>query len=270
MGEYISIMNKKIAIYLGVVLMLFSSLSAKEITTNQDAVLATGMEMSNIRKMLEVYISIGNNITYRNPTEVLQKRIAGYENLLVTLESNFQNNTILTSVQQSKKAWKPVKKALVTALDKNVNKEEMKKTAVFIHGNIRAMIAELSFMKQYFLTKLTSKDKESLNASIEIAASARRLSAHYMMRMWKLDDTTIQEHWIKGLKIYADSLQVLEQSFFKNDMKFHKLLKECIKYHKYLTRMGKKERFSPALVTKKTTIVFENANKMTHIILSNK
>ncbi len=244
-----------------------SEVHAVGIKNDKDAILALGMEMSNVRKMLEAYILIGNNVAYRDPSEKLKKRIAGYEELLNNLENDFQDIAVQESIKKSRVAWKPVKNALDTTLQE-ANEASMKESAIFIHGNIRSVIRELSNMKKYFLNKTDMGNKESLNAAIEIGASARRLSAHYMMKMWKLDDPTIEQHWNKGLKIYKDSLEILMQSPFYEDPKFKKILQKCSKSHVYFTKIGKKSRFSPALINKRTTIVFEDAKTMTQMILS--
>lgn len=225
------------------------------------------MEMSNVRNMLKAYILIGMDSDYRNPIQTLKNDILGYEALLETLGTHYTDDPVIQkSIIHSKSAWTHVENALQTALE-NADIEKMKQVTVFIHGNIRSVIKELAFMKKHLLEKSSIKDKEALDASIEIAASARRLSAHYMMSMWDIQDPTIEEHWEKGMEKYAKGLEVLKDSSYVKDPKFMGLLKSCQKYHIYFTKMWKKPKKFAALIDKKTNIVFKDAKEMTKLIL---
>ena len=258
---------KKILLSL-VLLLYFNPLHAIEIKNDNDAILKLGMEMSNMRNMLEAYILIGIKLEYKNPTQKLKDGIAHYEDLLHALQSNYTNDkAIQKSIDTSLQAWKIVHKAIVLALDKKNSLKKMKDGAIFIHGNIRTVIKEMARMKKILLDKFTIKDKDALNASIEIAASSRRLSAHYMMALWHLDDPTIKKHWEKGLKIYEDSLNILKNSSYVENKEFLGLLNSCRKYHRYFVRMGNKRKIYSILIDKKSNIVFHKAKRMTDIIL---
>lgn len=252
------------------IVLIFSTVNiqAVEVKNSVEAVLSLGGQMSNVRKMLETYALIGTKVAYRAPNERLKASILEYESILDALEKNFKDSEIQQSVQKSRVAWKPVKEALLTALT-NTDEVSMKKNALFIHGNIRSVIKELASMKTYLLEKANVKGIDNLNATIEIGASARRLSAHYMMKMWELDDPTIQKHWDKGIKIYGDSLKVLQASSFAKNPEFKILLDECNKNYRYFIMVSKfKNRYVPVLVHEKAKLVFDNANKMTEIVLS--
>lgn len=258
---------KKILLSLAL-LIYINPLHALEIKNDNDAILKLGMEMSNMRNMLEAYILIGIKVDYKNPTKKLKDGIVHYEDLLVLLQSKYQNNNAMQhSIDTSLQAWKIVRKAMVLALDKKNSLKKMKDGAIFIHGNIRTVIKEMARMKKILLDKSTIKDKDVLNASIEIAASSRRLSAHYMMALWHLDDPTIKKHWDKGLKIYGDSLNILRHSSYVENKEFLRLLNSCQKYHRYFTRMGNKRKIYSILIDKKSNIVFHKAKRMTDIIL---
>jgi len=251
-------------------LIYYTPINALEIKNDNDAILKLGMEMSNMRNMLEAYILIGIKLKYKDPTKKLKNGIEHYEDLLFSLQGKYSNDAeIQKSIKISLKAWKIVKSAMVLALGKT-NLEDMKKGAIFIHGNIRTVIKQMEHMKKYLLSQSDFQEREALNASIEIAASARRLSAHYMMELWKLDDPTIKKHWNKGLKIYGDSLQILKKSSYTNNKNFMKLLNGCSKYHRYFTKMGEKPKIFSILIDKKSNIAFQYAKQMTEIILSTK
>jgi len=258
---------QKIYIAIIVFSLNYTYTHAMEINNDKESILALGMEMSNMRDMLEAYIMVGAKVEYKNPTQKLQDGILHYEDLLLSIQKKYPDDTqIQASVTASLKAWKHVKKAMLLALN-NETLEKMKKGAIFIHGNIRTVIKELAKMKQHFLDQSNINNKDALNASMEIAASSRRLSAHYMMDLWHLDDPTIQAHWNKGLKIYGDSIKVLKNSSYMNDKKFSRLLKQCISYHRYFTKMGNKQKIYSILIDKKADIAFRKAKEMTEIIL---
>jgi hypothetical protein len=259
----------KILFFLILILSL-NTVQAVEIQDDSDTILKLGMEMSNMRNMLEAYILIGIKLDYKNPTKKLKNGITHYENLLMALHAKYKDDAdIQKSIASSFKAWKIVRKAMVLALNNATSLEKMKEGAIFIHGNIRTVIKEMARMKKILLNKSDIKDKEALDASIEIAASARRLSAHYMMALWKLDDPTIQKHWNKGLKIYGDSLEVLRQSHYMHNNKFRVLFNSCSKYHRYFKKMGEKRKIFSILIDKKSNIAFKKAKEMTTIILQN-
>ncbi len=258
---------KKILLSL-VLLVYLTPLHAIEIKNDNDAILKLGMEMSNMRNMLEAYILIGIKLEYKNPTKKLKDGITHYEDLLHALQSKYKNDKAMqNSIDTSFHAWKIVRKAMVLALDKKNSLKKMKDGAIFIHGNIRTVIKEMARMKKILLDKSTIQDKDVLNASIEIAASSRRLSAHYMMALWHLDDPTIKKHWDKGLKIYGDSLNILRHSAYVENKEFLDLLSSCRKYHRYFVRMWDKPKIFSILIDKKADIVFHKAKRMTDIIL---
>jgi len=253
-----------------ILLLVQSTTNAVTLNNDRDTILELGMEMSDMRNMLEAYILIGAKVDYKNPTQKLKDGMVHYEELLRVIKVKYPLNTeIQESISTSLNAWKIVKSAMELALG-NANLEALKKGAIFIHDNIRTVIKEMAHMKKILLDTSRLKNKEALNASIEIAASARRLSAHYMMDLWHLNDPTIQKHWNKGLKIYADSLEILKTSPFVNNHQFNVLLKNSIKLHKYFTRMGEKSKIFSILIDKKANIAFNEAKEMTNIILQSK
>ena len=231
------------------------------------SILNLGKEMSNMRDLLGIYTSIGVGIKYKKPKNRLLNGIKEYEDILENIKSKHSDKSIQNSITKSKKAWKPVKKALMTA-NRESSREEMRKEALFIHANIRSVIKELASMKAYLLSKIDAKYGAELNAAIEIGASANRLSAHYMMKMWKLDDPTIEKHWNNGVKIYTDSIKILKKSEFYNNQKFKKELDKTEKILKYFVMLAHLDSFAaPALVTMKSSKSLKNAQMMTMIIL---
>ena len=251
------------------VLMSSTVIQAGKIGIIEKNALKLGGQMSNVRLMLETYAMIGIGIPYSKPEELLKKSMAEYESVLNSLEKEFKDEAIQSSIKRSRAAWKPVKEALLTA-STSKDKELLKKEAQFVHDNIRSVIKELASSKKYLLQKAKLKNGDVLNASIEIGASARRLSSHYMMRLWKLPDPTIEKHWKNGLKIYNDSINTLKKSSFASDPSFKKYLDSTSRELRYFNMLDSmKSGHVPTLVHKKAEKVYREANEMSRIILSN-
>ena len=260
--------NKRFFLTVFLSIFLFGSLlNASQMDDKTKSILNLGKEMSNMRDLLGIYTSIGIGIKYKKPKDRLLNGIKEYEDVLENIKSKHSDKPIQDSIIKSKKAWKPVKKALMTA-NTTTSRDKMRKEALFIHANIRSVIKELASMKAYLLSKIDAKYGAELNSAIEIGASANRLSAHYMMKMWKLDDPTIEKHWNNGVKIYTDSIKILKKSEFYNNVEFKKELDKTEKILRYFVMLVQLDSFAaPALVTMKSNKSLKNAQMMTEIIL---
>lgn len=244
-----------------------STLGAAEVKNSIDAILSLGEQMSNVRKMLETYSLIATEVSYKSPSERLKMSMNEYEALIASMEKNFKDKEIQESVTKSKEAWKPVKEALLTALENN-DAKRLEKEGLFIHGNIRSVIKELGNMKKFLIAKEKIGDIEILNASIEISASARRLSAHYMMKMWGIPDPTIEEHWNEGIKIYTTSIKTLKESKYYKNAELKKLLDESEKQLNYFSTLWMfSDKFVPVIVQERADSAYKDANDMSRIIL---
>ncbi len=258
--------NKVKSVALATMLSL-STLNAGGEQNSINAILDLGKQMSNMRNMLESYALIATKVSYKSPDKRLQQGIAEYESTIDRMDKNFKDEEISNDVKISREAWQPVKTALLTALKDN-NADRLKEEGLYIHGNIRTVIKEMETMKKYLLEKEKIKNGAELNAAIEIAASSQRLSAHYMMKMWDLDDPTIQKHWDKGAKIYADSIKLLKASSYYKDPEFKKLLDNTeTQLNYFLTVVMFDGKFVPVLVHDKAQKAYKSANKMAEIIL---
>lgn len=247
-------------------LLLSSQVFSFEIKHDTDMIKAMGYGMSKMRNMLETYAMVGMGISYKNPKKRLFETIYAYEEIIDTLQKNYQDAKIQESVSRSKKAWIPLKKAF-ECINRG-NTEQMKKDALFAHANIRAVIKEMALVKKYLVEKSPLPDIKALNAAIEIATSSQRLSAHYMMRLWELDDPTIQKHWDKGLAIYRSSVVFLKHSVYYRENKiFKKALDDCEKTLVFYNFAFAQKTGIGSLVDKKSNRVFLNANTLIKIII---
>ena len=263
-------MNKKINFITLVTILSFTLINAQasELKKSLNTVFAIGGQMTNMRHLLETYALIATNVSYKAPEKRLLKGILEYEGTIDSIEKEYKDKEIVASIKAGKKAWKPVKEALLTSI-KNNDADRMMKEGLFIHANIRSVIKELAKMKKYLLDRDKPKYKDEINAVIEIDASSQRLSAHYMMKMWGLDDPTIQEHWNKGVKIYKDSIKTLKTSHYYKKPKFKKLLDTTERHLKYFTMVVTfEDKFVPVLVQEKAEKVCKTAEVMGEIVIN--
>ena len=245
----------------------FINIQASELKKSLNTVLELGSQMTNMRHLLETYALLATNVSYKAPEKRMLKGILEYEGTIDAIEKEYKDKEIIASIKASRKAWKPVKEALLTAL-KNQDAKKMMDEGLFIHANIRSVIKELSNMKKYLLERDKPKDKDEINAVIEIDASSQRLSAHYMMKMWGLPDPTIQEHWDNGVRIYKESIKVLKASHYYKEPKFKKLLDITEKHLKYFMMVSTfEDKFMPVVVQEKADKVCKSADKMGEIVL---
>jgi len=255
--------------------LLFSlqSLSALEIKTPLVAVQALGHEMSEMRHMLETFAMIGTGVSFKLPKKQLKISVKLYEDVIAGMEKGFTDDAIKQQIAIGRKGWAPVKQALEESLQEKPDPKVMKKGAIFIHGNIRTVIKAMEAMKAYMLSKAKFKAINELNAAIEIDASARRLSAHYAMQMWDLPDPTIEKHWQKGVKIYTESLVLLDKSSFAADPAFAaylKVVRRMLTSFLMMHDMAQNKRFTPALIQVRAARASEVAMQMAKMILGNK
>jgi|GEM_PF-1354990 len=259
----------KIRILIAVLILSFTNIQASEVKKSLNTIVEIGEEMTNMRHLLEMYALIATDVSYEAPEKKLLKGILEYEGTIDAIEKGYKDKEIIDSIKASREAWKPVKKALLTAM-KDHSAKRMMKEGLFIHANIRSVIKELAKMKRYLLDKDKHKlkDREEINAVLEIDASSQRLSAHYMMKMWGLDDPTIQEHWDRGIQIYTKSVKVLKASHYYKEPKFKKLLDLTEKNLKYFEIvMTFDDKFVPVIVQQKADDVCKAADKMADIVV---
>ncbi len=241
-----------------------------EIKNDADAIRLMGAQMSNMRHMLEIYSLIGTGVTYKDPQKRLKETISNYEETIKRVEEKYKSDKFIRkSISRSKKAWVPLKEKLDKALSGKESQEKMKKGAMFVHDNMRHVIKEMEDMKGHFVEKSGTKNLKELNAALEIAASARRFSAHYMMKMWEIPDPTIEKHWNEGAKIFKTSLDTLSHSHFAKHPEFKKQLDIAKNSFSFLMTVSKfKDKYMPVAVQDKADKAYKAGINMAKYILT--
>ena len=239
------------------------------IQNDTDAVRAMGAQMSHMRHMLEIYSLIGTGVTYKDPQKRLKMMIWDYEETIKTVGKKYKNDKyVQESIAKSKKAWEPLKKEMSKVLGGKETPEEVEKGAMFVHDNIRSVIREMENMKHHFVEISGTKNIKELDSALEVAASARRLSAHYMMKMWGLPDPTIEKHWNKGAEIFRKSLETLSKSEFAKIPEFKKELDTAQKSFNFLMTVSKfKNKYVPVAVQDKADKAYKAGMNMAKYIL---
>jgi len=241
------------------------------IQNDRDAIRAMGAQMSHMRHLLEIYSLIGSGVSYKNPKKRLEVMIWDYEKTIEVIKKRYKNDKFIqNSLKKAQKAWIPLKKEFEEVLgDDKPHQEMIRKDAIFIHNNIRDVIKEMEAIKNHLVKISKNRDNEILNAAIEVSASARRLSSHYMMKMWRLPDPTIEKHWDRGAEIFKKSLETLEKSKFMKNPEFAKELAKAKKAYKYiLTIYSFKGKYMPVAIQDKANIAYKAGMNMVKIILN--
>jgi len=231
-----------------------------DIKSDRDAVIYLGEELSNIRGMLEIYAQIAGGVTYKMPKERLSLSLSRLDELLEKVESRYSNSpTIKETIKSTRGYWAPVKEVLEGAVASSIKRENMVAETLFVHNNIRKTIKGISAMKADVIAHSKIPHVKEINALLEIGASARRVSSHYMMKMIKVEDPTIKKHYENGIKIYKDSLQLLRNSKAVTQNNISSILDYFGKSLFYFEQIWNMQRFTPSLVVKKSNQVFEKS-----------
>jgi hypothetical protein len=263
----------KRVVAIGVGIAIFGScLGAVEIKDDKDAIVVVGKEMSNVRYMLEVFGLIGTNVEYKAPKDRLKKSMDEFENSINSLIKKYPNTQISVKLKASLTAWKSVKKDLIEAFTK-ASQKNLKQKALDIHSRIRDVIKNLEEAKDLIIKKSKLQNIKELNSAIDISTSIRRVTSHYIMKMWQLKDSTIKEHWDEGLNIYRESLQALESSKFNKDDNFKSLLNQIKSEYEFflmLKKMSRDDKYTPALIQEHSKKANDANSKIIEKILSSK
>ena len=260
-------MKRILWIFLSSIILLNAQAVRIEIKSDKDGIIYLGGELSNIRGMLETYAQIVDHISYKHPKEKLHKSLDQLDTLLSQLDVTYDSDSVIR--EHTKKArdfWAPVKKILLGAFDGSVDTNTLRSKTITIHNNIRNTIKSISAMKAHIIQTSKIKHSAEINAALEIGASARRMSAHYMMRLLNIDDPTIEAHYKNGLKIYEESLVILHASTFAKDPVCAKSLTLFERKLLYFKQIWEMEVMTPALVIKRGNTVFEKATELARYI----
>jgi len=241
---------------------------ATELNSDKEIYISISEELSEIREMIELYVAIGEGLTYRNPRERLMLVVKKCNMLIKNLRQHYQSTEISLLIDTCEASWKEIRSHVESALT-FTDMEKMHSEILYIHANLFKLKKTLLDIKKVLQPQMNKKVKKLLMASTVIGSAARTLSAHYYMEMWKLDDPTISNHWKKAVKKYEASLKTLRSSEFSKDERFKKLfigVERDLLFFKVLWEF-KQGSHTPSLISKKSKHAHHNALEMEKIIL---
>ncbi len=234
--------------------------------TNLKSVLSIGEQMSSLIDMLEIYSLIGLGVTYDTPVKKLKNSITAYDMMLINLSSTYRDETMQKSIEKTRLSWRKIRRALYGVLVLT-DRRTMKLNAVYINEKLRIAIRELNEMKDYLLKSSGIKNKNILDAAILMGVSSKRLSSNYMMKVWGVEDPSIDKYWKKNMETFSRSLEYLKESSFTKDKEFGKYLKTSLREFRYFSVVYTLQHKVPALVNRKAAIVTHSADNMIKTIL---
>jgi len=254
-----------------IALLMSVQLHATKLDNDIDAVISLGEQISSIRSMLGDYIIIGTKIKFKNPSERLKASIEKYDATLELLNKKYSSDAYIQKIlKESQVTWKPIKDKLLQAT--TIDKETMRKEAQFVHDNIRNIIISMEKIQEHLLKNISSVNSIELKSAIDISTASHLLSAHYMMKMWKLSDPTIITHWDRGIATYQKSIDTLKKSSHYKNVEFKGWLDETESIVEYLIMSFSmiETNASPSIVFNKCETVYEVSNKMVQKIVTTK
>lgn len=235
--------------------------------TKLKSVLSIGEQMSSLIDMLEIYSLIGLGVTYGAPVKKLKNSITAYDMMLINLSSTYKEKTMQKSIEKTRLSWRKIRRALYGVLVLT-DRKTMKLNAVYINEKLRIAIKELNEMKDHLLKSAGIKNKKILDAAILMGVSSKRLSSNYMMKVWGVEDPSIDQYWEENMKTFSHSLKYLEESSFVKDEEFKQYLKTSLREFGYFSVVYTLQHKVPALVNRKAAIVTRSAGSMIKTILS--
>jgi hypothetical protein len=244
--------------------------NSTEMKNDRDTILVLGEELSRLDNMLEVFAMIGTDVEYKAPKKRLKDSMEKYESEIKALQGKYPDGEIADILKKALKHWNHVKKDLGDAFKGDTAKEQMKKDAIDVHREIGEMIEDMEKIKDIVVKASKLSNIKELNAMMGITSSSKGISAHYLMKMWDLNDESIGKHLDKEFKIYGESLSLLDNSEFAKDKEFAPLLEEIKKEYKFsamLIKMTENGKYTPALMQEHTDKATDAALKMIKIIL---
>ncbi len=231
------------------------------------AVLSIGQELAGIRSALGLYCMAGMKVKYKDPHKRIAALAAHYEKTLQGIKKDFADPEIQKKIASSESAWAKLKPKMLSAKSQP---DILKNNALFIHGHIRSVLKGLEEIKEILLSKADSVNASYINAAIEVGASSKRLSSHYMMKLWKLDDSTIDKHWKSGVKRYKDGIELLKNSPFAKKAAFREKIAFCEKELAFFEMMYQMGKGVPTIIDSKSNRILKASQEMANAILNTK
>ena len=243
--------------YLLIFTMVTGSLSAIEIKGAHHAVDVAGKQRMFTQRMLKNYTMIGMENSFGKPKEDLERIMEDFENHLNSLNTYTKNKAIKKSTNKIKKIWLPIKKTLKS----KPSKEFVGK----LQEDLDALLKESNYTTQLFAKDTGEISGDIINISGRQRMLSQRMASLYMLKVWGVDDKKFKDKMDESMKLFKDSLEMLQKSELNTD-EINELLTKVEKSFMFFEFMNRSsEAFIPALIYKKSNDILKNMNTVTKL-----
>ena len=242
-----------------IALLLTLSLQAND-TKTYTKVMELGLrEVSAIPAMMKDYVMVEMKNTFSDPTADLKNEIAYFKSFQEKLSTLATDDETKKAISEHQAMWEK----LETVLQKPITKEgfkEVKKYATPLRASIKKMIRSTK-------EKLHNETSDRLYYTGKLSAVSQKFASLYMLLKWGMDNEKLHKDMVKQKEMFSNALAELKKMSL-SDEKTKKVLGELekdLQYFEFLENSTK--TFMPALVYKKTNIMFEHTNEMMAALL---
>lgn len=236
-------------------LTIFSSfVFSLEIKNSIEAINISGKQRMFSQKVLKEYIMIGMNNTFGNPEEEINNTIKQFEEASKALTIFTTNKEIKKQLRISKRLWNTVKKTLT--------KESSKENVIKLQYNLEKLLVINNDITELFIKDSKTEVGEFINIASKQRMLSQRMASLYMLRVWGVNDNTLEQKMTNSMKLFKTSLEKLEQ-YDKNTKDVKNILVKVKKSFIFFQMMSKsKSKFIPSLIYKKSIEILNDMNSI--------
>ena len=242
-----------------IALLMTLSLQANDTKTYTEVMELGLREVSAIPAIMKDYVMVEMKNTFSDPAADLKNEIAHFKSFQKKLSTLAVDDETKKAISRHQAMWKK----LEAVLQKPITKErfkELKGYTVPLRASIKKMIRSTK-------KKLHNETSDCLYYTGKLSAVSQKFASLYMLLKWGMDNEKLHKDMAKQKEMFANALAELKKMSL-SDEKTKKVLKKLekdLQYFEFLESSTK--TFMPALVYKKTNIMFEHTNEMMAALL---